>query len=324
MHRISRFLETLHAKVLLFLLAIVLASAFLNAQDNAGTSSPAPIPTGIQERLAGLLPQPAEAGAKSASGRQFYSSDLYRYIDGAADAFLGYDLVAMVHQEYEAKDADITVDIYDMGTPLDAFGIYAAERSPSYHFLPLGTEGYVNDFILNFFQCEFYVKLSAFSDDGKSAPNLAPLAQAISARIGTEKLMPRALSILPAGHRVAHSEKFVNKAPLGHEFLSPAIEATYLIGGKQVLLLISKASDAAGATETVNQLRDYFRKSGKLGPVPDLVSSGFRGFNQYEGEIVFFSRGAYAVLCVNPPPQPEPFLQEVLDHLANPQINSSF
>jgi hypothetical protein len=311
-------------KVLLFLVIIAMTPVFLHAQDNASESSPAPIPAGIQARLAGLLPEPAEAGAKPASERQFYSSDLYRYIDGAADAFLGFDLVAMVHQEYKAKGADITVDIYDMGKPLNAFGMYAAERSPSYHFVPLGAEGYVSDFILNFFQREFYVKLSAFSDDGKSAPDLIPWAQAISAKIGTEKSMPVALSILPEEHRVAHSEKFVNKSPLGHDFLSPAIEATYLIEGKSVVLLVSKAADAAGATERVQQLQDYFRKSGKIGPRPDILPGAFRGSNQYEGEIVFFTRGAYAILCVNLPSQPETFIKAVVDHLANPQINSSF
>ena len=123
---------------------------------------------------------------------------------------------------------------------------------------------------------------------------------------------------------MAHSEKFVNKSPLGHDFLSPAIEATYLIDGKPVVLAISKASDAAGAAERVHQLRDYFSKSGKTGPGPNIVPGGYRGSNQYEGEVVSFSSGTYAVLCVNPPPQPEPFLKEVMDHLADPQFSSSF
>ena len=311
-------------KVLLLLIISTMTPAFLIAQDSNSDSSPAPIPASVQERLAGLLPEPPEAAAKPASERQYYSSDLYRYIDGAADAFLGFDLVAMVHQEYKTTDADVTLDIYDMGNPLNAFGMYAAERSPSYHFLPLGAEGYVSDFILNFFQGEFYVKLSAFSNDGKSVPDLVPWAQAISAKIGTEKSMPTALSILPVEGRAEKSEKFINKAPLGHDFLSPAIEATYVIDGKPVLLLISKASDAAGATERVHQLRDYFRKSGKIGPGPDVVAGGFRGSNQYEGEVIFFSRGAYAILCVNPPPQPEPFLRAVLERLADTHFDSSF
>jgi len=311
-------------KAILFLLLTALAPLFCNAQDHADISPPAPVPTQIKERLARLLPQLAEAGTVTAGERQFYSFDLYRYIDGAADGFLAFDMIAMVHQEYKAKVVDITVDIYDMGKPLNAFGIYSAERSPNYHFLSLGAEGYASDFILNFFQSEFYVKLSAFSNDGKSVPDLAPLAQAICAKIGGEKLLPAALSILPAKHRLAHSEKFVGKAPLGHEFLSPAIEATYLIDGKQVILLISKASDAAGAGQRADQLRDYFLKSGKVAPAPNLVPGGFRGSNQYDGEIVFFLRGDYAVLCVNPPPHPEEFLHQVLDQLSKPEVDTLF
>jgi len=303
---------------------MALAPGVIHAQNGAAESSDVPIPADVQARLSGLLPEPAAAGAKPASERQFYSSDLYRYIDGAADAFLGFDLVAMIHQEYETRDADITLDIYDLGKPLNAFGIYAAERSPSYHFLPLGVEGYESDFILNFFQGQYYAKLSAFSKAGKSAPDLVPLAQAISAKIGTEKSMPAALSILPKEHLVAHSEKFTNKSPLGHDFLSPAIEATYSIEGKPAVLLISKASDAAGAAERVRQLRNYFSKSGTVGPGPEVVPGGFRGSNKYEGEVVFFSSGTYTVLCVNPPPQPDLFLKGVLDHLANPQVSSSF
>jgi hypothetical protein len=132
-------------KAILFLLLTALAPLFCYAQDNADTSPPAPVPAQIKERLARLLPQLAEAGTLSAGERQFYSFDLYRYIDGAADGFLAFDMIAMVHQEYKAKDADITVDIYDMGKPLNAFGIYSAERSPNCHFLPLGAEGYVSD-----------------------------------------------------------------------------------------------------------------------------------------------------------------------------------
>jgi hypothetical protein len=303
---------------------MTMATGLLNAENSAAEAAPAPIPANVRDRLAGLLPGLTSSEVKPASERKFYSTDLYEYIDGAADAFLGFNLVAMVHQDYKEQGADITVDIYDMGAPLNAFGMYAAERSPNYQFLPVGAEGYAGDFMLNFYQGEFYVKLSAFSDNGGRGPDLMPWAQAISSRIGSDKSTPAALSILPPGNRVARSEKFVNKAPLGHEFLAPAIEATYLIEGKSVLLLISKASDAAGAIGRVNQLRDYFRKSGKVAPGSDIVPGAFRGSNQYEGEIVFFSRGAYAVLCVNPPPQPKPFLKEVLDYLANPKTNSSF
>jgi hypothetical protein len=311
-------------KVLLVLYALTILTLPVSAQDISSEAPPPPIPADVRARLARLLPDFAGADVKPSGERKFYSSDLFRYIDGAAEAFLGYDMVAMVHQEYRVKAADITLDIYDMGKALNAFGMYSAERSPSYHFLSVGAEGYVSDFVLNFFQGEFYVKLSAFSDDGKSAPDLVPFAQAISTRIGSEKSSPTALSILPSEHRAAKSEKFINKEPLGHEYLAPAIEATYLVDGKSVVLLISKASDAAGATEKVRQLRDDFRKSGKVEPLPGAVPGVFRGSNPYEGEMVFFSQGIYAIVCVDPPPQPMQFLKGVMDHLTKPQANLSF
>ena len=63
---------------------------------------------------------------------------------------------------------DFTLDIYNLGTPANAFGIYAAESSPDYHFLPIGAEGYGTNEILNFLQDEFYVKLSGLQRQGEN------------------------------------------------------------------------------------------------------------------------------------------------------------
>lgn len=305
-------------KILPFLLVVAMLPPALRAQESMGgspQSSAVPIPARVKDTLAGLLPNPVEAGATLRGDRQFYSSELYQYIDGAADGFLAYDLVAMVHQEYRAPHADLTLDIYDMGKDLNAFGIYSAERSPSYQFLPIGVEGYANEFILNFFQAKFYVKISAFGDNGYKAPDLQHFAQAVSRRIGAKSSMPAALSILPPENLLAHSEKFVNKAPLGHDFLSPAIQGSYSLDGKTTTLLISKASDGAGAMQRISQLQDYFSKTGKVKPETAIVPAGFRGSNPYEGEVLFFARGPYVVLCLDPPLHLESFLKQVLDHL---------
>ena len=86
----------------------------------------------------------------------------------------------MLHQEYKASSADVTSTSITWRTESNAFGIYAVERSPDYHFLPIGTEGYGTKEILNFFQDEFYVKLSAFSDKEKTGPILERFGQAVS------------------------------------------------------------------------------------------------------------------------------------------------
>jgi uncharacterized protein DUF6599 len=314
-------------KMLLYLSLTFLLAVLLLSQEKAGgirVPSPAPIPPSVKDKLAKLLPEPAELGAERSGGHKFYSSDLYEYIDGAAEGFHSYDLVALIHQEYKTPETEITLDIYHMGKPLNAFGIYASERSPNYHFLPIGGEGYGDDFVLNFFQAEFYVKLSAFSKKGVTKPMMERFAQKVSQRIGSGKMMPEIFGLLPTENLVDRSQKFLNKSPLGHDFLGPAIMASYSFGGQETSLLISMAPDSASATQTVKRLREYFSRTGALSRQPDLGAGSFRGSNPYEGEVLFLSRGPYTILCLKPPSQPKAFLNAVVDHIEKAGADLTF
>ena len=307
------------------LLLILALPAILIAQEEGGLdAAPAVIPAAAKARLAQLLPDPSEVGAARTGEQNFYSSDLYQYSDGGADVYLDYGLVAMVHQEYKSASTDFTLDIYNLGTPANAFGIYAAESSPDYHFLPIGAEGYGTNEILNFLQDEFYVKLSAFGDKEKTAPLLERFALAVSRRIGPSTSMPAFLSLFPSQALASHSCRYVKKAPLGHEFLAPAILASYTLGEKQTTLVISKAADAAGAGTKVGKLQEYFGRSGKTIPLPGLAPTAFSGSNQFEGQAVFFAAGSYAILCLNPPPQAESFLKTVKDRIEEKGAGVSF
>jgi len=303
--------------VITYLVSILALPALLLAQEEGGQDiAPAVIPAAAKAKLAQLLPEPSEVGATQSGEQKFYSSDLYQYSDGGADVYLDYGLVAMVHQEYKSSTTDFTLDIYNMGARANAFGIYAAESAPDYHFLPIGAEGYCSDEILNFFQDEFYVKLSGFSEKEKAGPALERFARAVSRRIGPSASMPEFLSLFPEQDLVRHSCKYVKKAPLGHEFLAPAILASYILGEKQTTLLISKAPNAAAAALKVGKLQEYFGRSGKTIPLPALAPTAFFGSNQFEGQAVFFAEASYAILCLNPPPQAESFLKTVKDRIA--------
>jgi hypothetical protein len=242
----------------------------------------APIPAEVKTRLAALLP-------KGGDTARFYSSDLYRYMDGGADIYLKYGLVALAHREYKRAGVDMTVDVFDMGGPLQAFGIYSAERSPEYHFVDIGTEGYSSESTLNFLQGRHYVRLSAFGDG--ASPALDSFARAISRSIGGDRSLPGLLDILPRENRVARSEKYVVQAPAGHEFLAPALTASYRFDGNVTSLVISLAADAGEAERRVEQLRQYYSQSG--------------------GDAIFFARGRLAVLCLHPPTGAAAFLDRV-------------
>ena len=242
----------------------------------------APIPAEVKMRLAALLPKGGDAA-------RFYSSDLYRYMDGGADIYLKYGLVAMAHREYKRAGVDMTVDVFDMGSPLQAFGMYSAEHSPEYHFIDIGAEGYSSESTLNFLQGRYYVRLSAFGDG--AAATLDNFARAISRSIGGDRSLPALLDMLPRENRVARSEKYVVGAPAGHDFLSPALTASYHFDGEATTLVISLAADAREAKQRVEQLRQYYSQSG--------------------GEAIFFARGRLAVLCLHAPADAAAFLDKV-------------
>jgi hypothetical protein len=289
--------------------------ALLPAQEESEAGrKPVVIPDAEKTKLAALLPDMAGFGGKAAEPAHFYLSDLYEYIDGGAEVFHNYGMRAMIHQEYRAGKTDLTVDIYNMGDPLNAFGMYSAERSPDYHFIRIGAEGYVNDFILNFLQGSYYVKLSAFSEGDKPESMLNAVAVSISGKIGSGRSVPRAFAF-PAQGLVERSEKYVVRAPLGHEFLAPAATAVYRFQGKDTTVIVSLASSTAGAAERAARLKDRFAQTGKVSPLAGLGATAFRGSNSAEGEMLFFARGSNLVIVASPPAQSDNFLEELFSSI---------
>lgn len=63
--------------------------------------------------------------------------DLWEYINGAAELFLTYRFRDLVVADFEQGDGALTISLYDMGSPLDAFGIYETEK-PAEHVPGVG------------------------------------------------------------------------------------------------------------------------------------------------------------------------------------------
>ena len=250
-------------------------------------------------QFAKLLSDPLPGHPKPQAEPSFYKPDtLYQYIDGGADVYLLYDFQALLHQEFKAGAADVTADVYDMGKPEDAFGIYSAERSPKYNYIPVGAEGYRSKGLLNFFQDRYYVKLSG---SGASVDaQLDQLAHALSTRIGGTRTPPPLLLKLPQLHRVKHSEQYIRKDPLGHAFLAPAYVVTYSSIPKESKLLISVANDVSGAKGRLDQLAKHFKQTGECSPAAELGEGGIRARNSFEGNILARTQGRYVIVLLNP------------------------
>lgn len=289
-----------------FVLASLIAGAAQAQSPRKIAGKPAPE---FQRLLAAPLPGAAKP---EGSATQYRPDTLYQYIDGGADIYLLYDFRELLHQDFKSGANDLTADVYDMGRPEDAFGIYAAERSLTYKFITVGIEGYRSKGILNFVQDRYYIKLSG---SGASVdPLLIQIANTLSERMGGARTKPALLRGLPAEKRVAHSEQYVRKDPLGHAFLAPAYLTSYA-WQPEGKLLVSVAADPAAAKSRLEQLAKHLRQTGECAPAPEAGTDAIRGKNSFEGRMLARTQGPYVVLLLNPPQNGVQVLKAAAEHL---------
>jgi hypothetical protein len=252
-----------------------------------------------QKHLVAFLGEPLPGNPTTQGAPSFYGpNDLYQYMDGGADVYLLYDFQVLLHQDFKSGQAELTVDIFDMGNSEDAFGMYAAERAPGYSFLDIGIEAYRNEGILNFLQDRYYIKLAGFGPGSDDL--LEKLARALSERVAGTRAFPALLEKLPQEHRVKHSEQFTRKDPLGHRFLSPAYIVSYKRGEAESKLLISVAKDPTEAKGRLASLAKYFRESGKCEAAPDLGEGAIQAGNTFEGRVIAVAEGRFLLVVINP------------------------
>jgi hypothetical protein len=161
---------------------------------------------------------------------QYNPSNLWEYINGAADQFLDYGFRQLGVREFSADAVSVSIDIYDMGTPLNAYGIYTAERPDDYKRENAGAEA-----VLNLpAQClmlkdRYYIKVYAF--EGKLTRESAlELLKNIEKGIAGSDKFPKEIRDLPAENKINGSERYIRESFLGLKELNNCVYAAYRDG----------------------------------------------------------------------------------------------
>jgi hypothetical protein len=167
---------------------------------------------------------------KTANYPVYLPEKLWDYINGAADTYLAYGFVDLHVAEYKKGKNVIKLEIYRQGNNTMAFGIYSTERSPSFRFINLGSQGYIADGAINFFKGNYYVKIRTYSKNESTLKSAESLASKVSEMLTGGKEMPSALSLFPDAGKKVNEEIYINESVLGHKFLNKAFKATYESG----------------------------------------------------------------------------------------------
>lgn len=237
-----------------------------------------------QETLAALLPgDGAVPGWKRAAPPDFYGPEnLWDCINGAAVFYLDYGFRFLVTLYYTTADRKSTaaVEIYRMETPLHAFAIYAAERSPKDNFIKMGVQGYLGDNVLNFWKGPYYTKVASYKTTEEEAI-LRKLAGNVADGIPGLYSEPEAFRYFPEENRIAGSERYIPKNFLGHPFFRGGYRVDYQGEKRKYQIFLVQNASREEAEKAFGKYREHLeaqdaRVSLKKNAVYRMMSAGGR------------------------------------------------
>jgi hypothetical protein len=214
--------------------------------------------------LLALIPR-IDGWAPTEKPRSFFPDTLYEYIDGAAESYIGYDFKELAVAEFArtGTTASLTLEIYDMGDALDAFGIYSAERFPDNRTVDVGTHGYIDGEVLNFVAGTDYVKLLCFNGGDATASILEAFARKVAAATGRRGALPALFSLFPKDGLVPNSEKYIRRNVMGFDFLGNGYLVTYKADGAEFEAFVIEPDRGQDPAALMKRLLDFFAGAGQ-------------------------------------------------------------
>ena len=130
------------------------------------------------DRLEGLraaLPDSIDGWTCEDEDAIYDAESIYSYIDGHAEVYLAYGMRRCLARSYRgpAGESGITVDVFEMPTTADAFGVFTHDRDGDP--VEIGADGLFRYGWLSFWQGSFFVSVYAEEDtEEEHGPDDAP------------------------------------------------------------------------------------------------------------------------------------------------------
>ncbi len=267
------------------LAAVALLSAVLPGCGDRDTDSPA-------TAMLQLLPEHIDGWVRQDTSASYDRETIFDYIDGAGEVYRSYAFSEVVVVRYvQAGSPDMTVELFDMGGPDDAYGVFSYGREQEQAGIGGGYEH--KGSVLCFWQDRYYVCVASEERTAESDAALELIARAISQQLAPATGRPAVVRLLPSEGLVAFSDRFFhlhqslnyhyylardNILELGAE--TDAVLARYQPGATYLLIVgYQTESDAAGALSSFRQ--QYLRHAGGSQTVVTeggrFVASGHHG-----------------------------------------------
>lgn len=212
------------------------------------------------QKLAALIP-PTIGPYVSEADQTFDAESIFDYIDGAGEVYRSYNMRFLVARRFH-KDGkpDIVVDLFDMGSPEDAFGVFTHDLDGEDAGVGQGSNYKAG--LLSFWKDRYFGSVYAEEETAETKGLVLELGRRIAVAIPNRGEKPVLVRFLPpAGLDVGRVRFFHNYSVLNYHYFvadtnillldqkTDAVLADY--GGKddRSRLLVVAYADAAAAAK---------------------------------------------------------------------------
>jgi hypothetical protein len=143
---------------------------------------------------------------------------LFDYMNGGAEVYLAFDFRKVLSRTYKHPDGKkMTLDIYDMGTAPEAFGIFSCDREDEEAGIGQGSEYGFG--LLRFWKGPYFVTVMANAEGEEVDRAVLDLGREIDKILGPEGPEPEMISMLPqAGLKENRVSYFHSNVHLNNRF----------------------------------------------------------------------------------------------------------
>jgi hypothetical protein len=215
--------------------------------------------------IARRLPEKIAGWTKTGPPVPYTPQSLSTYIDGGAELFLSYNFKGALSIKYKGTGEDeIAVDVFDMGSSPDAFGVFAHSREAVDAAFGQGSEYAAG--LLTFWKDRYYVSILAYPETAAKRDIVFTLGRTIAEAIPRQGALPPILALLPPANLLPESVHYFhhyiwlnsfyfvsneNVLNIGND--TPAALAKYKPAGAAYFLLLVRYPDAAKAEAAAAQ-----------------------------------------------------------------------
>jgi len=237
-------------------------------------------PAHSEGRVDGRHPLVPPGWSISEGPTSYDAESLFEYLNGGAPLYLDYGFQNLTQTRYQLGDdpfASVTLDVYDMGSEVGAFGLYRSIVPPEPDIMSWGAEGYRSGTVAAAWKGTFYVHAEADDDRPELVAGLDHVMGRAVAAIQGSVALPPILEVFPRDGLRAGSERYVAADLFGHAFLPGGFVAGYESDGGEVELFFSEVGSAVEAKEALGLLRAHEEQWGEVeADIDGFGEGGFR------------------------------------------------